>query len=298
VQITNNSLNGLYTAFNTIFNQALEGVQPTWNRVAMEVPSTTRENDYRWMKKLPQVREWLGDRVVANLEAEGYKILNKDWEHTIGVDRNDIEDDQFGIYNPLFAEQGRAVGEHPDTLIWGLLAAGFTTACYDGQNFFDTDHPVLDADGVEQSVSNMTAGAATPWFLLDTSRAIRPLILQMRKRPQFVRKDRPDDDNVFHRKEFLYGVDGRWNAGYGLWQLAHGSKADLTVANFMAARAAMQGMKGDYDRPLRVRPTLLVVPPPLEQKALEVLKAERDAAGATNIAMGLSELHVEQLLAA
>lgn len=298
MQINQGNLNGLYTAFLTIFNAMLEGVKPTWNMVAMEVPSTTRENDYRWMKKLPQVREWLGDRVVQNLEGEGYKILNRSWEQTIGVDRDDIEDDQYGVYNPLMAEMARAVAEHPDELIWSLLAAGFSTTCYDGQFFFDTDHPVLDVDGVEQSVSNMAAGGETPWFLLDTSRAIRPLILQMRKRPMFVRKDKPDDDNVFQRKEFLYGADGRWNAGYGLWQLAYGSKLALNATNYMAARAAMQGMRGDYGRQLRIRPTLLVVPPSLEQAALEVLKAERDAAGATNVARGLSELHVEPRLAA
>jgi len=182
------------------------------------------------------VREWLGDRVIQNLEAEGFKIVNKSWEHTVGVERDDIEDDQYGVYNPVFAEQGRAVAEHPDELVWSLLANGFTQSCYDGQNFFDTDHPVLDADGVEQSVSNMTAGVETPWFLLDTSRSIRPLIYQERKQPNFVRMDNPNDPNVFHKKEFLYGVDGRWNTGYGLWQLAHGAQVDLTVANYMAAR--------------------------------------------------------------
>ena len=28
------------------------------------------------------------------------------------------------------------------------------------------------------------------------------------------------------RKEYLYGVDGRYNAGYGLWQLAYGSTGE------------------------------------------------------------------------
>jgi len=298
MQINEGNLEGLFTAFNTIFNGALESATSTHSRVSMTVPSTTRENDYRWMRKLPRVREWLGDRVIQNLESQGYRILNRDFEHTIGVDRNDILDDQIGVYNPLFAEQGRAVAEHPDELIWGLCAAGFDEVGFDGQPFFDTDHPVLDEDGTEISVSNMTAGSGTPWFLFDTSRAIRPFIHQTRMAPQFVALDNPRDQNVFHKKEFLYGVDGRWNAGYGLWQLAHGSKAALNAEAYMAARAAMQGMRGDHGRPLRVRPTLLVVPPSLEKAALEVLKAERDAAGASNVAMGLSELHVEQLLAA
>ncbi len=296
-QITQATLDGLYTAFNTIFNKSLEGVEPTWPKVAMSVPSSTRENDYRWMRKLPKMREWIGDRVIHGLESQGYKILNKDWEQTIAVDRNDIEDDQIGIYNPLFAEMGRAVAEHPDELVWGLLKNGFAETGFDGQFFFDTDHPVLDESGQEISVSNFQGGTGTPWFLLDTSKAIKPLIFQERRPPQFVRKDDARDDNVFHRKEYIYGVDGRWNAGYGLWQLAYASKQPLDATNYMAARAAMQSLKGDYGRPLRIRPTLLVVPPALEEAALQVLKAERDAQGATNVARGTAELHVEPLLA-
>ncbi|MNG18050.1 Mu-like prophage major head subunit gpT [compost metagenome] len=45
----------------------------------------------------------------------------------------------------------------------------------------------------------------------------------------------------------------------------------------------MQGMKGDKGKVLGIRPKLLVVPPSLRGVALEVVKAERNAAGATNI---------------
>jgi phage major head subunit gpT-like protein len=64
---------------------------------------------------------------------------------------------------------------------------------------------------------------ATAWFLLDVSRAIKPLIFQQRKKPEFVAMTQPTDDNVFMQKQYLYGIDGRDNAGYGLWQLAFGS---------------------------------------------------------------------------
>ena len=67
--------------------------------------------------------------------------------------------------------------------------------------------------------------AANPeqWFLLCTKRPVKPFIFQSRRKPQLVAKDRPNDDNVFWEKEFVYGVDARCNAGYGLWQLAYGS---------------------------------------------------------------------------
>lgn len=61
------------------------------------------------------------------------------------------------------------------------------------------------------------------WFLLSTKMPLKPIIFQQRKKPEFVGLDRPDDENVFMRKKFIYGMDSRDNAGYGLWQLAYGS---------------------------------------------------------------------------
>ena len=65
--------------------------------------------------------------------------------------------------------------------------------------------------------------STTAWFLLDTSKAVRPLILQERETPQFVALDRPDSDQNFLKRKILYGVDWRGGAGYALWQFAHGS---------------------------------------------------------------------------
>lgn len=298
MEVNRASLAGLNTSFNTIFNNALGGVMPTWNKVAMEVPSTTSEVDYRWLGRLRGMREWIGERVVENVVKEGYKIVNREFENTIAVKKPHIEDDQIGQYNPLVSDLGQTSGEFPDELVWSLLAAGFTTACFDLQYYFDTDHPVIGADGSQTSVSNFQGGSSTPWFLLDTTRVIKPLIYQSRKKPQLVALTNLTDENVFWRNEFVWGVDMRCNAGYGLWQLAYSSKQELNAENYMLARAAMQDMKGDHGRPLRLKPTLLVVPGTLEKKGLEVLKAERDAAGATNVAAGTATLHVESLLAA
>lgn len=64
------------------------------------------------------------------------------------------------------------------------------------------------------------------WYLLCTKRAIRPFVFQLREKAKLVALDRENDENVFMRKEYLYGVDGRYNAGYGLWQLAYGSTGE------------------------------------------------------------------------
>lgn len=89
------------------------------------------------------------------------------------------------LFKPMFWDMGQAARRHPEELVFGLLASGFTTNCYDGRLFFDTDHPVTDATGATVQVSNLQGGAGTAWYLLDTSRAIRPIIWQEREKYEF-----------------------------------------------------------------------------------------------------------------
>ena len=259
--------------------------------------SSSKSNTYGWLGQFPQFREWVGDRVIKDMAAHGYEITNKLFESTVGVARTDIEDDDIGAYSMLFQEMGRAAAVHPDELVFALLAAGGSTLCYDGQNFFDTDHPVLDENGAAQSVANTDGGSGTPWFLLCTNRPLKPIIFQERKKPQFQAKDAPTDDNVFFKKEFVYGVDTRDNVGFGFWQMAWGSKQTLNAANYAIARAALMGMTGDYGRPLGLMPNLLVVPPSLESAGRKILNSEYASGGETNEWKGTADLLVVPWLA-
>lgn len=285
--INQSSIQAVYMGFRAIFNEAFGAVEPLYRKVAMVVPSSVREESYAWLGAFPKMRQWIGERQVKNLQMHSYNIKNKDWEATIEVDRNDIEDDAIGVYRPIVAELGRAAAVHPDELVFELLGEGFSTTCYDGQYFFDTDHPVGGS-----TVSNSGGGSGTSWYLLDVSRAVKPLIFQSRREMEFVSKDRPDDENVFMRKKYLYGVDRRDNAGFGLWQLAYASKDTLDAANYASAREAMMGFKDEEGKPLYIVPNLLVVPPSLESEAREILINEQDASGATNKWRGSAELLV------
>lgn len=291
------NLSRLYTGFKTSFNEGLGMAPPMHERIATRVPSSTKEEKYGWLGKVPGFREWLGDRVVQNIALHDYAIKNKRFENTIGVDRDDIEDDTVGIYAPLFRSLGEATAAHPSELVYALLAAGFATLGYDGQYFFDTDHPVLDAGGAATSVANTDGGAGTAWFLMDARRALKPIIWQVRKDYSFVAMTMETDEVVFNRNEYRYGVDARANVGYGFWQMAWGSKQALSKTTYETARTGLMGMKGDYGRPLGIVPNLMVVPPALEKSGLEILNSERDAAGATNVYRGTAELLVVPWLA-
>jgi len=56
-------------------------------------------------------------------------------------------------------------------------------------------------------------------------------------------------------------------------------------------------MKGDFDRPLGLKPRLLIVPPSLEAAALKLLNSEYAAGGETNPWKGTAELMVTPWLA-
>lgn len=286
------ALSGIYKTFSTIFNQALEIAKSQVDLIAMRVPSTGRSVDYKWLGTFPNMREWLGDRVIKDLSGFHYELLNKSYESTIEVDRDDIMDDQIGVYIPMIQGLAQAAKIHPDILAFALLKAGFSTKCFDGQYFFDTDHEVAGA-----SVSNTGGGAGTGWYLADLSRPIKPIILQMRKAPEFVAMDKPDDENAFMRKKYRYGVDDRKNVGFGLWQLAYGSKQTLDATAYAAARAAMMSFTNDEGAPLGIMPTHLIVPPTLESAGRTVLEAEKNAAGASNVWYHTAELVVVPWLA-
>lgn len=286
------NLNALRAGFKTTFQNGLGMASTMHTQVATVVPASTKTQKYGWLGKFPSVREWIGPRVVHSLQQHDYSITEKPWELTVGVDRDDIETDNLGIYTPMFDEMGQSTGAKWDELVYGLLKLGFSTECYDGQPFFDTDHPVLDTNGEEQSVSNTGGGSGTPWFLLCTNKALKPIILQKRRDFEFVAKDRLTDDTVFNNKEFQYGADARGNVGFGFWQQAYGSKQTLNAAAYATARAALTEMKGDHGRPLGLVPNLLVVPGSLESAARKILNSEHAAGGETNEWKGTAELLV------
>lgn len=295
--VTSELLQSLRISFGANFNQAFKGARSRYKDIAMVAHSSSSKSVYGWLGQMPQLREWLGERHIQSLQSYGFEIENRDFEMTIEVRRNDIMDDNAGVYGPLFNEMGRAAALHPDELIFGLLPDGFTAPCYDGQNFFDTDHPVRDADGNDTVASNMQDGAQTPWYLLDTSRAIRPLIYQERMPYKMVHKDQPNDDNVFFQKTMIYGVDGRSNAGYGLWQFAFGSKLTLDPDSYVAAKIAMTSLRGDNGRLLGIRPTTCVVPPSLEMDAKELFKKTHLSNGESNVLYDDVEIIVADWLA-
>jgi phage major head subunit gpT-like protein len=291
------NITNIFINLKTTFNKAFDAAPAIWQKIAMLVPSGGSENQYNWLSYFPRMRKWMGDKVVKSLEAFKYTIVNDDWEATVEVDRNHIEDDNLGIYAPQAQMAGFSAKQLPDEIVIDLVNGGFTNLCYDGQYFFDTDHAVAGASVSNKGTAVLSCatlaaaqasfGAArtamkkfkndegqplnitpnilfvppaledtalvlknnerledgkqnpykgtfevvvdarltsdTAWFLLDTTKPVKPFIYQERKKPVFVQQIDPQADDVFTRKKFKFGAEARAAGGYGFWQLAYGS---------------------------------------------------------------------------
>lgn len=299
--VNKQNVKSIFINLKATFQKAFTQTPPDWQKVAMVVPSTGSQNDYSWLSRFPKMREWIGEKVIKSLAAFNYTIQNKDWEATVEVDRNDIEDDQLLGYAQQAQAAGQSAAELPADIVFALLSDGFKNLCYDGQFFFDSDHPVngvfvsnkgtkklnadtlakaqasygaartamrsfkdeegeslrinptvlvvppaledvanylMTADRFPDNTPNIYKGTSevmvvpnlksdTAWFLLDTSKLMKPLIYQERKKPDFVEQTDYSNDNVFMNKKFRFGAEARANGGYGFWQMGYGSDGSV-----------------------------------------------------------------------
>ena len=293
--VTAEQLNMIKTTLVARFNEGLKLSREDYKKVAKVVLSSGKSNTYAWLASFPAFREWVGERQHKRIREEAMQVVNRKFETTVDVEREDIEDDNIGQYGTLAESAGQSAVDLKNDLVFQALANGFATACYDGQYFFDSDHPVysnVDGTGDVTTVSNVQTGAGEPWVLLCTKRAPSSIYLQERMAVQFDAIAEVTNDTVFNRDVYSFG--GRWRgaAAYGFWQCAFGSRAELTAANFQAAYAAMLKFKADGGRPLGIIPDLLVCGPDNQAAVETLLKGKQNAAGASNINYNKVELFV------
>ncbi len=292
------ALRAASTGHKALYLQGFDAAMPVHMPFVEEAPSTGSSEVYHLGGDLPELREWVGERQIKNLDRYKFEIENKTWESTLSIKREAYEDDELGLYAARFRGMGAAAALHPDVLFGQLLEAGFTGNCYDGKKFFSAIHPIdgggtqsnlttnlLNATAFETAlaailslkgstgkpidvaamggelhlivppalrataktildVQNLAGGASNPnyqaakvvvfsrltsttkWYLVYGGGVFRPVIKQSRRKVEFVQFFNPDDESVFNSNEFKFGVSGRWNLGYGLWQLAYASSGD------------------------------------------------------------------------
>jgi phage major head subunit gpT-like protein len=150
----------LFTTFNALYQGAYQAVEKFHEDYATTMPSNSETQLYHWIAQLPGMKVWLGARQMNNAVLRGYSLTNAVYEDSISLDKFKVKNDQWGAFGPSVTAFGDAVGKWPDQVMAAVVDAGHKTLCYDGQNFFDTDHPVSLTDASQGTFSNMGDGAA------------------------------------------------------------------------------------------------------------------------------------------
>jgi phage major head subunit gpT-like protein len=128
----------IFRNFRVIFMEAYHGaLAPSYEELAMVVQSNGELESYDWLGSMPTLRELIGEIQIRNLSANNWRIINREFENTIGIKRASIERDRLGLYKPVLQTMGSNARRYPDRMVAALLTAGFTTKDYTGKNFFD-----------------------------------------------------------------------------------------------------------------------------------------------------------------
>ncbi len=286
MDINRKNMDFLFKSFSMNFASGIESVPDTWQKFCGSIQSGAAANVYPFLEQFGGMREWIGERQLKNVSTRKIEVVNRDFEDTVVIPRNDIEDDQYGIYATLIAQMGCNAGKiWQDLAIEALLS---NPAWIDDTAFFTADRvygdfPIVNNSKEELSAETYAAArksmmeyrghngrnlgiipnllivgpkneaaafailkdrlqlrelasgvgatdnpwngsaellvlpelsgdAEDLWFLTATNGILKPLFVQQRKQPALVTLDSENDENVFCRKEYIYGTDARGEA--------------------------------------------------------------------------------------
>ena len=113
MNINKSNLDNLFVSFQTKFNDAQKAAQARAfpndvlpEDIAMAFVASGSATEHGWLEQIHGIHEWVGDRVINNAKLGKLTVVNRDFENTISVPRNAIEDDQYGVYAPLIGMMG------------------------------------------------------------------------------------------------------------------------------------------------------------------------------------------------
>jgi phage major head subunit gpT-like protein len=82
MDITHENLADLFRGYQAAYNEGVTRDQAAtqWPLIAERTASMTSEETYDWLKDIPGLREWVGDRFVHQLGTTGFRLVNKDYD--------------------------------------------------------------------------------------------------------------------------------------------------------------------------------------------------------------------------
>ncbi len=132
MKTTTTVMESLFTSFNTKLQDGFgrgEAAASRFLTYCMVLTSSTAMETYAWLAMLGSMRKWIGPRLADKAVKQAMIVVNDDYENTVRVNRNDIDDDKLGIYPVLFDQMG-----YDAKLLWPRLAVA---AMVENANWLD-----------------------------------------------------------------------------------------------------------------------------------------------------------------
>ena len=153
---------GLKAAFNKAFSSVImnSGVTKALESITSILPSEGKDEKYGFLGDIPAVTEWIGDKNAGHIKDHDYTLTNKNYEVSINIDRNEINDDRMGILRPRIAQMVSAMQQHKWNLVLAQITAGTTNLAYDAAAFFATH--------ADPTVDNLLGGTSSTLATIKT----------------------------------------------------------------------------------------------------------------------------------
>jgi phage major head subunit gpT-like protein len=154
MDINRGNMNTLFTGYKMSFQEGQQSVDQSFKRYTTVLPSKNAAEVFPFLEKFGGMREWIGDRQRKSISSKKATVKNRKFEDTVGVNRDDIEDDTYGLYTPMMAELGFSSEDIWRELAEEALVSGFEDEWIDELAFF-SDTRVYG----EQTICNLGTAA-------------------------------------------------------------------------------------------------------------------------------------------
>jgi len=141
MEITQGNLEAVFQGLKAAFNEAVGAAETTEVERLMElVPSTTDTEYYPVTTLLGDLEEVLDEVTITNIGKFVQGVPNRTFARIVQVKRNDVADDNVGVYRPGVRQLGRRAALYPLRLGVEALLSGFTDEWVDGESVFSASH--------------------------------------------------------------------------------------------------------------------------------------------------------------
>jgi len=167
------------SAVRALLIGALESGDNGWvGDLALPIDSNDSAEDLAWLGTPPALREFIGGRQGKEIAEYHFSVTSKDYEGTLRMPKKSWIRDKTGQLQVRISQFADRVNDHPAKILSQLIIDGESTACFDEQYFFDTDHSSKNS-GTQDNDIGYNASSATAPTAAEMSAAMMAAVQQM-----------------------------------------------------------------------------------------------------------------------